>query len=65
MFNAWVVFWATFGRIFTVIDAVGETAEIAALQGKAEVKGWADLNDEGRKARIIKARAARKLPAKA
>ena len=46
------------------VEAWGEKEEIKRLQRptKAEAKGWADLNDAGRKARILKARAARNLP---
>ena len=62
MFNAWTVFWSTFSRIFTVIDNVGETAQVASEQGLKEVKGWADLNDAGRLVRINKARKAANLP---
>ena len=62
MFNAWTVFWSTFSRIFTVIDNVGETAQVASAQGLAEVKGWAELNDASRLVRINKARKAAKLP---
>ena len=64
MFNAWTVFWSTFSRIFTVIDNIGETAQVASAQGLAEVQGWAKLNDADRDARFDKAQADRKAKAK-
>ena len=49
------------------VEAWGDKEEIKRLQRlqpKTEAKGWADLNDAGRKERILKARAARKMPAR-
>jgi len=52
MFNAWTVFWKTFSRVFTVIDQVGETAEVATNEGLLEVKDWAKHNQVSRDKRF-------------
>ena len=57
MFNAWNIFWASFGRLFTVVDIATSTLETAALQGQAEVDNWASVNDAGRADRLAKAMA--------
>ena len=59
MIQAWVIFWASFGRMFIVIDVATASLETAAKQGQAEVNNWATLNDESRDERLILARKVR------
>ena len=59
MIQAWVIFWASFGRMFIVIDVATASLETAAKQGQSEVNNWATLNDESRDERLILARKVR------